>query len=100
MSRMSPKSAKYPVLQHDRTARDGRRVSGLVPLIVPRTKCRSVPQIALEVRRTIASVGSCSCGSGTSSPRMSPTSWYTTAFHDRFLALVRDDGGVPRLPAG
>jgi hypothetical protein len=43
------------------------------PGIVPRTKCRSVPQIALAVSRTIASVGSWIVGSGTSSSRMSPT---------------------------
>src|SRR4051794_34233700 len=68
-----------------------RIVPGFMPDIVPRTKCRSVPQIALAVRRTIASLGSCSCGSGTSSTRMSPTPWYTTAFMvaPRFAVWVR-----------
>jgi len=46
---------------------------------VPLIMCRSVPQIALEVSRTTASVGSCIVGSGTSSSLMSPTPWKTTA---------------------
>ena len=46
-----------------------------VPGMVPRTKWRSVPQIALAVSRTIASVGSWILGSATSSSLMSPTPW-------------------------
>ncbi len=49
-------------------------VPGATSLIVPRTKCKSVPQMAEVVMRTTASVGSSMRGSGTSSSRMSPTS--------------------------
>jgi hypothetical protein len=45
---------------------------GFIPLTVPRMKRRSVPQIAEDVRRTIASVGSLICGAATSSSRVSP----------------------------
>src|SRR5947208_1440838 len=55
-------------------------VPGSMPEKVPRTMCRSVPQMADAVMRTIASVGSWIVGSGTSSNRMSPTAWKTTAF--------------------
>src|SRR5690349_18429330 len=51
-----------------------------MPGTVPRTKCRSVPQIALAVMRTIASVGSLIFGSATFSSLMSPMPWNTTAF--------------------
>src|SRR5688572_6707073 len=51
-----------------------------MPGTVPRTKWRSVPQMALAVRRTIASVSFSSFGSRTSSSRMSPTPWKTIAF--------------------
>src|SRR3954464_7509540 len=54
-------------------------VPGFIPAIVPRIMCRSVPQIALAVRRTIASVGSLIFGSFTSSRRTSPTPWNTIA---------------------
>jgi hypothetical protein len=54
-------------------------VPSFMPAIVPLIMCRSVPQIALEVSRTTASVGSCIVGSGTSSSLMSPTPWKTTA---------------------
>ena len=57
-----------------------RIVPGTMPGIVPRTMCRSVPQMALAVSRTIASVGCSIFGSGTLSRRMSPTPWNTTAF--------------------
>ncbi len=57
-----------------------RIVPGFIPGTVPRTRWRSVPQIALAVRRTIASVRSLIRGSGTSSSRMSPMPWKTTAF--------------------
>src|SRR5438105_5386895 len=48
----------------------------------PRTpyKCRSEPQIAVEVSRTIASVGCSIFGSGTSSTRTSLVPCQTTAF--------------------
>ena len=45
-----------------------------MPETVPRMKWRSVPQMADAVMRTIASFGSLSLGSGTSSRRISPTS--------------------------
>jgi hypothetical protein len=48
-----------------------------------------VPQIALAVSRTIASVGSSIAGSGTSSSRMSPTPWNTTAFINATSPIVR-----------
>src|SRR5690554_4574336 len=57
-----------------------RMVPGCMPAMVPRTMCRSVPQMADAVMRTMASVGACRVDSGTSSRRMSPTSWKTTAF--------------------
>lgn len=41
------------------------------------------PIDADAVRRTIASVGCSSLGSGTSSRRISPTAWKTTAFMAR-----------------
>jgi hypothetical protein len=47
---------------------------------VPRMRCTSVPQIALVVIRTIASVGSLMRGSGTSPNRISPTQCHVTAF--------------------
>src|SRR5947207_5552552 len=62
-------------------------VPAFIPPSVPRTMCRSVPQIALAVSRTMASAGSCNIGSSTSSRRMSPTSWNTTAF---MFVLQRD----------
>ena len=43
-------------------------------------RCRSVPQIALAVRRTIASVCSRIFGSFTVSSRTSPIPWNTIAF--------------------
>jgi len=57
-----------------------RIVPGFISVTVPRTKCRSVPQMALAVSRTIASVGSSIFGSFTSSRPMSPTPFHTTAF--------------------
>src|SRR5690554_5000223 len=57
-----------------------RMVPGRMPLKLPRTRCRSVPQMAETLRRTIASVGASRTGSATSSRRMSPTPWNTTAF--------------------
>src|SRR6185312_15878342 len=69
-------------------------------LIVPRTMYRSVPQMALAVSRTMASVGCCSLGSGTSSSLMSPTSWKTTAFRLTPLVAGGPSGapGVTSLP--
>src|SRR4051812_17680454 len=58
-----------------------------MPGIVPRTKCKSVPQIALRVTLTMASVGSDNCGSGTSSSRISPSPCHTIAFIDCPLSL-------------
>src|SRR5207248_10934429 len=55
-------------------------VPGFIPGRVPRIMCRSVPQMALAVRRTMASVGSLIFGSFTSSRRTSPTPWNTIAF--------------------
>ena len=63
-----------------RPPRDRGSCRASCPCIVPRTKCRSVPQIALAVMRTMASVGSLIFGSRTSSSRMSPIPWKTTAF--------------------
>lgn len=57
-----------------------RMVPGRRPSMVPRMKCRSVPQMALVVRRTMASVSCSITGSATSSRRMSPMAWNTTAF--------------------
>src|SRR3954469_10196546 len=57
-----------------------RIVPGFMPGTVPRMKCRSVPQIALAVSRTIASVGSLTFGSLTVSRRTSPMPWKTIAF--------------------
>jgi hypothetical protein len=48
-------------------------VPSFMPERVPLIICRSVPQIALDVSRTMASVGYCMVGSGTSSSLMSPT---------------------------
>jgi hypothetical protein len=55
-------------------------VPGRMPGMVPRTKCRSVPQIALVVIRTIASSCRSIRGSGTSSTEIFPTSCHMTAF--------------------
>ena len=57
-----------------------RIVPGFISEIVPRTKWRSVPQMALAVSRTIASVSSWMRGSGTSFSSMSPIPFQTTAF--------------------
>src|SRR3954471_2476438 len=57
-----------------------RMVPGSIPENDPRTKCRSVPQIADVVMRMTASVSASIVGSGTSSTRMSPRPWNTTAF--------------------
>src|SRR5436190_1239907 len=57
-----------------------RIVPGFMPGTVPRMKCRSVPQVALAVSRTIASVGSLTFGSLTVSRRTSPMPWKTIAF--------------------
>src|SRR5690606_17124050 len=54
-------------------------------------KWRSVPQIAVAVRRTIASVGASIFGSGTSSRRMSPTPWNTTA---RISIVLLSSSGI------
>ncbi len=62
-------------------------------------KCRSVPQIAAVVIRTMASVGCSSFGSGTVSRRTSPTSCHTTAFIGFPRVLVRD-AGIKRRPVG
>jgi hypothetical protein len=43
-------------------------------------RCRSVPQIALAVSRTITSESSLIFGSFTESSRMSPMPWNTIAF--------------------
>src|SRR5690606_37469311 len=71
-----------------------RMVPGCMPVMVPRTMCGSVPQIADAVIRTMASVGACSVGSATSSRRMSPTSWNTTAF---MISLPARQGASVRL---
>jgi hypothetical protein len=55
-------------------------VPGFIPGRVPRIMCRSVPQIALAVSRTMASVGCLILGSLTVSRRMSPIPWKTIAF--------------------
>src|SRR5512135_2929291 len=65
-----------------------RIVPASMPGMVPRTMCRSVPQMALAVRRTIASVGCSIFGSGTSSRRMSPIPWKTTAFIRSSSAVI------------
>jgi hypothetical protein len=53
-----------PVSSTTPTASWPRIVPGRIPGMVPRTKCRSVPQIALVVIRTIASAESPITGSG------------------------------------
>jgi hypothetical protein len=77
-----------------------------MPGMVPRTRCRSVPQMAEVVMRTIASVGSSIFGSVTSSRRISPTPCHTTAFtslsshrHDSLRGYpAPDDGNSRRAP--
>ena len=70
----SPTSVTMP------TASWPRIVPLSIPAMVPRTRCRSVPQIALRVILTIASCGSMISGWGTSSRRMSPMPCQTIAF--------------------
>ena len=68
-----------------------RMVPGCMPLTVPLTKCRSVPQIADAVMRTMASVGARMRGSGTSSKRISPTA-VDNSFHGHSIGPARGPG--------
>lgn len=60
-----------------------RMVPSCIPARVPRTMCRSVPQIALEVSRTMASVGSLIFGSSTSSSLIIPDPVKDYSLHRR-----------------
>ena len=57
-------------------------------------RCRSEPQMPVEVMRTIASVGSSSFGSGTSSIRTFRLPCQVSAF------IVRSSARVPSKPSG
>ena len=64
-------------------------------------RCRSEPQMPLDVIRTIASVDSLSCGSGTHSSRTSRFPCQVTAFigSSRVAVAFGDlPGGTPRPP--
>jgi hypothetical protein len=73
VSRMVP-TASWPRIRPGVT-------SGTSPLRM----CRSVPQMVTVSMRTMASVSSISLGSATSSQRLSPGPWYTTARMARLL---------------